>query len=440
LTVSPAESYLWSNGETTQSVVITASGSYTVTTTNGGVCSTNSNTIEIEVVDFFVFYADNDMDGFGDINSPVEGCELTAGLSINSGDCDDTNSAVNPDLDEICDGLDNNCDDVIDEGCPEAVLGCIDAQACNYNALATEDDGSCTYPGCTDAVATNYDPTAGCDDGSCAYVEGCTDSIACNFDPMALIENNTCTYPGCTDSNACNYDALAGCDDGSCLSPGCTDSTACNYNALAGCDDGSCLAAGCTDTDACNYNANASCDDGSCSYLIGDISGPQIVSTGGNYSYTFPCDAGCEYLWTVSYLNGTDTLAGFVLNPDDVCEVQIAWDNYQGIATIQLEVSCDNGCSSTYEYNVQLSGITEVDWSNVSLYPNPTLNRSKLEVPEQLVGSTMQIYNSVGSLVQETTITGRVSEIDASTWAAGVYSVLITDGDEAAVRLRLIKE
>ena len=65
--------------------------------------------------------------------------------------------------------------------------GCTDSGACNYNPLATSDDGSCTYadagfdcagnaiaPGCTDPMACNYDNTAQSDDGSCDYLETTT--------------------------------------------------------------------------------------------------------------------------------------------------------------------------------------------------------------------------------------------------------------------------
>ena len=47
--------------------------------------------------------------------------------------------------------------------------------ACNYNVLATCDDGSCILPdGCTDNTACNYDSLATCDDGSCiARIYGC---------------------------------------------------------------------------------------------------------------------------------------------------------------------------------------------------------------------------------------------------------------------------
>ena len=57
---------------------------------------------------------------------------------------------------------------------PEAVLGCMDVDANNYNADATESDESCTYDpvavfGCIDETANNYDADATDDDGTCTY-------------------------------------------------------------------------------------------------------------------------------------------------------------------------------------------------------------------------------------------------------------------------------
>ena len=49
-------------------------------------------------------------------------------------------------------------------------FGCTDESACNYNPLAEQNNGSCTYPGCLDPEAVNYDPEAGCED-ECIYLE-----------------------------------------------------------------------------------------------------------------------------------------------------------------------------------------------------------------------------------------------------------------------------
>ena len=62
------------------------------------------------------YYADTDNDGFGDPNSSTQLCAPQTGFVTNATDCDDTDAAINPAAEEICDGIDNNCDGQIDEG------------------------------------------------------------------------------------------------------------------------------------------------------------------------------------------------------------------------------------------------------------------------------------------------------------------------------------
>ncbi len=231
--------------------------------------------------------------------------------------------------------------------------GCTDDAACNYSPAATEDDGSCTYPnetyldcegdcvndtdldgicdeieilGCTDPEACNYDDIATDENGSCFYpnetyldcegnclndsdedsvcdeieIVGCTDSLACNYndDPTTNTDNSLCAYPTETYLD-CNGDCVNDTDaDGVCDEIeiiGCTDSLACNYNndpntdsdeslcvypeatyldCFGDCvndtdEDGVCdeiEIVGCQDSNACNYDSNATDDSGSCFY------------------------------------------------------------------------------------------------------------------------------------------------------------------------------
>jgi uncharacterized protein (TIGR02145 family) len=91
---------------------------------------------------------------------------------------------------------------------PAPVLGCTNAQACNYNASATEDDGSCLYQNATcddgDANTMNDVIDANCQCSGILMVNGCTNAQACNYNPAANVDDGSCLIQGasCNDGNA----------------------------------------------------------------------------------------------------------------------------------------------------------------------------------------------------------------------------------------------
>ena len=71
----------------------------------------------------FPIYADYDQDGNG-AEYLTSACQPIDGYTINnSNDCNDRNSNVYPGAIEICDGIDNNCDGIIDEGIVDCNTG-----------------------------------------------------------------------------------------------------------------------------------------------------------------------------------------------------------------------------------------------------------------------------------------------------------------------------
>ena len=68
-----------------------------------------------DVVDAPTWYADGDGDGFGSIDHPWVTCEQPEGYVEDATDCDDRTESINPNGVELCDEVDNDCDDEIDE-------------------------------------------------------------------------------------------------------------------------------------------------------------------------------------------------------------------------------------------------------------------------------------------------------------------------------------
>ncbi len=69
----------------------------------------------------YTYYRDQDGDNFGDAANMLETCETPApaGYVANDADCDDTNDAIHPDATETCDGIDNDCNNAVDDGLTE---------------------------------------------------------------------------------------------------------------------------------------------------------------------------------------------------------------------------------------------------------------------------------------------------------------------------------
>jgi gliding motility-associated-like protein len=82
------------------------------------VCDGDDNDCDTQVDEgvLITYYADADGDGFGNAAVNVQACTVPLGFVLNDDDCDDTNNAINPAAAEVCDGDDNDCDTLVDEG------------------------------------------------------------------------------------------------------------------------------------------------------------------------------------------------------------------------------------------------------------------------------------------------------------------------------------
>jgi hypothetical protein len=61
------------------------------------------------------WYADADADGYGDPLESVEACSPPEGYVEDRSDCEDGDAQVHPDASEVCNGIDDDCDDKIDD-------------------------------------------------------------------------------------------------------------------------------------------------------------------------------------------------------------------------------------------------------------------------------------------------------------------------------------
>jgi hypothetical protein len=119
-----------------------------------------------------LWYLDADGDGYG-TGAPVSSATVLVGYALLAGDCDDTNAAINPAAAEQCNGLDDNCN-----GLADYRLGVNDFEdddgdgyvdvACGGPANDCDDGDPATYPGAPELCdGRDNDCDGVVDEGAC---------------------------------------------------------------------------------------------------------------------------------------------------------------------------------------------------------------------------------------------------------------------------------
>ena len=151
------------------------------------------------------FYLDSDGDGYGDEDAAIQACVAPSGYVDVSGDCDDGDAALSPESSEVCDGVDNDCDGLIDDeddsldtstgstfyldgdldGFGDAsspVQACLSAEGYVSDASDCDDTDASMNPAAVDTpldgVDQNCDGSDGCLDLDC---DGNTDVFVSSF-------------------------------------------------------------------------------------------------------------------------------------------------------------------------------------------------------------------------------------------------------------------
>jgi len=129
------------------------------------------------------YYVDADADTYGASNKPKKCICVGEGdyLALTGGDCNDANETVNPGASELCDGVDNDCDGAIDEGCDDDNDGYCDANmvtigkpvVCPNGGNDCADSDKLINPGATEICGNAIDENC---DGSLSTIgaTGCT--------------------------------------------------------------------------------------------------------------------------------------------------------------------------------------------------------------------------------------------------------------------------
>jgi hypothetical protein len=306
-------------------------------------------------------------DGLGECDAGVPAEEICNGLDddcdgeADEGTCDDGNACTQ----DSCGGVEGCLNTPLDEG------ECLDGDACTIGdhceagacvgtTIDCDDKNSCTEDSCNDLGGCSSVPIAAlCDDADpCTVGDICKEGVCIGSVALSCDDGNPCTDDSCG-AEGCVFTANdVACDDGNACTTGDTCAEGqCGYESLVACDDGNvCTTDSCDPATGCvSANNEAPCDDAN-ACTVGDTctdgacaSGAASTCADGNPCTDDSCDevSGCAFT-----ANSADCDDKNACTTTDVCSggactgtSPLACDD----ANICTDDSCDplSGCITT---------------------------------------------------------------------------------------------
>ena len=233
-------------------------------------------TTDIDATDSLTWYEDSDSDSFGNSAVSALACTEPSGYVADNTDCNDTNTGINPGEAEACNGADDNCSGVADEGLAFATYYA-DSDSDGYGDSAVSSSTCDGAPSGTTADNTDCnDGDSGINPGELEVCNLVDDDCSGSVDDSAVdaldwyrdadndgYGNASISIVYCSEPSGYTADATD-CDDSSNdIYPGNIEWCDGEDNDCTGSsDDG--------DYDADGYDVCADCDDGNASLNPGE--------------------------------------------------------------------------------------------------------------------------------------------------------------------------
>jgi hypothetical protein len=256
-------------------------------------------------------------------------------------DCDDSDDAIHPDAVELCDGIDNNCDGVTDQGDAEDTeLWYLDDDGDGYG-LDTDTERACSQP-------HGYSAHGGdCNDSDPAFHPGASES-------------------DCADASDYNCDDSVGYVDG-------------DTDGVAACED-------CDDSDSSLSVASAEV----CDSVDNDCDG--IVDNNASDASTWYGDADNDGYGGSTFQQQACSAPGGYVDNDDDCD-DLDPNSYPN--SVEVCDGADNDCDTFVDEGVLLDWYQDLDLDG---FGNLSAVQQSCEPAAGYVGNSLDCNDSVSSI------------------------------------------